>query len=114
MSYLLMLLSLTACAKRGSLADEQFDTQSREAGRLNETKTADGLVEQSIDINMDGRPDVFNYYRETTSDAPRRLVRKETDLNMDGHVDGSSITPTCSGPSTAGWTGLTTTRAQSA
>lgn len=87
MSHLLMLLSLTACAKRGSLSDEQFETQAREAGRLNEAKTDDGLVEQSIDINMDGRADVFNYYRETTSDAPRRLVRKETDLNMDGHID---------------------------
>jgi antitoxin component YwqK of YwqJK toxin-antitoxin module len=46
----------------------------------------DGLVLQEVDLNNDGRPEIFNYYRER-SDAPRLLVRKDADLNRDGNVD---------------------------
>jgi hypothetical protein len=56
------------------------------ASILSETTTSDGLVEEKIDINGDESADVFNFYRER-SEAPRLLVRKETDLNWDGRVD---------------------------
>jgi len=56
------------------------------AGVLNEEQTADGLTQQKIDLNSDGQPDIFNYYKER-KDAPRLLVRKEMDLNWDGLVD---------------------------
>ncbi|MCE7875638.1 hypothetical protein DYH09_35455 [bacterium CPR1] len=83
---LLLLLSLNACAKK-SQANKQFESQVRESGLLSEKVTSDGLVEQRIDINQDSRPDVFNYLRERNDDSPRRIVRKETDLNMDGRID---------------------------
>lgn len=46
----------------------------------------DGLVLVEVDLNADGKPEVFNYYREREG-AERLLVRKDTDLNRDGRVD---------------------------
>ena len=45
-----------------------------------------GLVRQSIDLDADQQPEIFNFYRER-ADAPRLLVKKEIDLNRDGRVD---------------------------
>lgn len=59
------------------------------AGRINEGAGADGLIEQSVDINGDGKPDVRNYYRDRV-DGPRLLVRRTSDLNWDGKNDVSS------------------------
>lgn len=57
----------------------------------------------ALDLNRDGTPDIYNFYAETASTAPdtavqqpgsgagsftpRPLVRKEIDLNHDGHAD---------------------------
>lgn len=54
--------------------------------QLTERPTEAGLVQQSVDLDTDGQPDIQNYYRER-ADAPRLLVRKEMDLNRDGKVD---------------------------
>lgn len=82
----LLLLPLAAFARKNSASETQFETQVREAARLTERTTDDGLVEQRIDVNSDGQPDIFNFYK-ARADGPRQLVRKETDLNMDGRVD---------------------------
>lgn len=87
MSHLLLILSLSACAKKKSDADAQYESQVRESSLLSEKINDEGLIEQRIDMNADKRPDVFNYYREGANDGPRRMVRKETDLNMDGRID---------------------------
>ncbi len=44
-----------------------------------------GLILQEVDLDMDGRVDIYNYYRKRSQD--RLLVRKEVDLNRDGKVD---------------------------
>jgi len=44
------------------------------------------LVLEEVDLDRDGRPDVYNHYRERTR-APRLLVRKEVDVNRDGALD---------------------------
>ena len=44
-----------------------------------------GLIEQEVDLDVDGQPDIVNYYRERTSD--RLLVKKKLDLNRDGTMD---------------------------
>jgi hypothetical protein len=46
----------------------------------------EGLIEQLVDLDVDGRDDIRNLYRER-ADAPRLLVRKELDLNKDGKFD---------------------------
>ncbi len=50
-----------------------------------EKPSDDGLLLVEIDLDVDGRPEVFNYYEESSSG--RVLVRKEVDLNKDGRVD---------------------------
>ena len=52
---------------------------------VTERPTTDGLVVQEVDLNEDGNPDVFNYFKPLGDD--RRLVRKELDLNLDGRID---------------------------
>jgi len=51
-----------------------------------------GLVWKQFDLNRDGKPDVWKFYRQ--DDDPKNpgnklevLVRKDTDLNNDGKVD---------------------------
>ncbi|MCB9746406.1 MAG: hypothetical protein H6740_27765 [Alphaproteobacteria bacterium] len=51
-----------------------------------ERPSVDGLTLVKIDLNGDGRADVFNFYRER-SQAARLLVKKELDLNWDGRID---------------------------
>ncbi len=55
-----------------------------------EKASNDGLILVEIDLNSDGRPEVFNYYRERTQ-ADRLLVRKEVDLNKDSRIDVRSF-----------------------
>jgi hypothetical protein len=77
----LVLFLVVGCGPKA-----ESKTGSGSASVLSEAASADGLTEQKLDINGDTTPDVFNYYRER-SEAPRLLVRKETDLNWDGKVD---------------------------
>lgn len=49
-----------------------------------ETQTVGNLKKESIDLNNDKKPDIWNYY---STEGKSRLVRKETDLNFDGKPD---------------------------
>lgn len=75
------LLLLAGC---GDKKDPKAAGQGAE--QVTESRTAEGLVAQSVDLNGDGEPDVFNFYQERGA-QPRLLVRKEVDLNVDGVVD---------------------------
>ncbi|RME29401.1 MAG: hypothetical protein D6798_00140 [Deltaproteobacteria bacterium] len=79
---LLLLVPLAACG--GS--HKGPDTDVRRASVLTEEVNSEGLLVQAIDVNGDGRADVFNYMREREDNAPL-MVRKETDLNWDGRID---------------------------
>ncbi|MEC7948384.1 MAG: hypothetical protein VX265_12525 [Myxococcota bacterium] len=79
-----VLVAFTGCGPKA--APEASGTEASRAGVLSEQPSEDGLVQQQIDINGDGGPDVYNFFRER-SDAPRLLVRKEVDLNWDGRLD---------------------------
>lgn len=72
------------CGGKNGQLESTIDTE--QATRLTEKVSADGQVEQQIDINGDGQPDVFNFFKPR-SDGPRTLTRKDVDLNWDGHVD---------------------------
>ena len=76
-----LVLLLVGCAPK---ADTKTATPT--ASVLSVQPSADGLVEQTVDINGDSKPDVFNYSRERGG-STGLLVRKETDLNYDGRVD---------------------------
>ena len=57
-----------ACAcgpKKGQGADDENATPS-----IVEKTLPDGLILQEVDLNTDGQPEIYNYYRERT-DAPR-------------------------------------------
>ena len=87
-SLCLMSLLLTGCPpKQGGSASPLSPTpEASEASRMTTSITADGLTQVKVDLNRDGDSEITNYYRER-SDAPRLLMRKETDLNTDGKVD---------------------------
>lgn len=83
MTRVLLLATLFAgCAKK-TVNDAPSESQAQQ---ITERPTEAGLVEQTIDLDTDGQPDIHNYYRER-ADAPRLLLRKELDLNRDGKVD---------------------------
>jgi hypothetical protein len=46
----------------------------------------DGLILEEVDLNGDGKPEIFNYFRQREG-AARLLVRKDVDMNRDGRVD---------------------------
>ena len=81
-SAVILLAPLSACggARKGP------STDVRRASVLSEETGADGLLVQAIDVNGDGRADVYNYMRARQDNAPL-MVRKETDLNWDGRID---------------------------
>ena len=83
---LTLLPLLCACGGKHSASDDAYAATVRESARLSERASNDGLVEQRIDLNGDDKPEVYNFYRER-AEAPRLLVRKETDLNWDGRID---------------------------
>ena len=60
---LLLSGSTSATALAGTKGAKGADTQ--QAARLTEKVEEDGGIEQQIDINGDGRIDVYNHYRET-------------------------------------------------
>ena len=76
-----LVLLLAGCGPK-----TETRTAAATASVLSVQPSADGLVEQTVDINGDGKADVFNYSRERGGSAGL-LVRKETDLNWDGRVD---------------------------
>ncbi len=51
-----------------------------------EESTKDGGVVVQVDLNADGKADIYNYYR-LLEDEGRVLLRKELDLNQDGRID---------------------------
>ncbi len=81
---LILPLLLIACG--GKKAAEPEAAAEGYLNRVTETSLGDGLVEQEVDLDVDGDTDILNVYRER-ADAPRLLVRKELDLNRDGKSD---------------------------
>ena len=56
---------------------------------LNETATADGLRQVTIDLSGDNKPEITNFFRDRAGAEPL-LMRKDVDLNRDGKVDVST------------------------
>ena len=84
---LLLLASVGACSKRSATDPVRAANPYRDAVR--ERVLPDGLVLEEIDLNNDGRPEIFNYYREREG-APRLLVRKDVDFSRNGRIDARS------------------------
>ncbi len=82
-SLLMLGLALGACKKE----DEARPAAAAAPQRLTEIDLPEeGLVRQEVDLNADGKADVFTWFRVRT-DGSRVPVRKEVDLNLDGKVD---------------------------
>jgi hypothetical protein len=80
-----LLIVSVGCKKNGS-SDSLPGPANPYRDAIKEKILPDGLVLEEVDLNNDGRPEMFNHYR-TRADAPRLLVRKDADLNSDGRVD---------------------------
>jgi hypothetical protein len=80
----LLLLALACAPKQATTTDEV-----RGAGIISERPAEGGLTEQQVDLNGDGKADVWNYYRERL-EGPRVLAAKKVDLNWDGKQDVST------------------------
>ncbi|MCB9759175.1 MAG: hypothetical protein H6739_05005 [Alphaproteobacteria bacterium] len=83
MPLVVALLALVACDGNKTPTEKDAAAQNRS---YVERPSEDGLTLVEIDLNNDGRPDVYNYYRERAQ-AARLLVKKEIDLNWDGRID---------------------------
>ena len=81
----LLCLAAGACKKTPE-TDEIVEQANPYRDAVKTKALPDGLVLEEVDLNNDGRPEMFNRYRER-ADAPRLLVRKDSDLNDDGQVD---------------------------
>lgn len=75
---------LAGCPKTAGTTTDP--TASGQPGVVSRAPTAEGLLEEKVDLNGDGKTEIVNYYRERT-DAPRLLVRKEMDFNRDARID---------------------------
>lgn len=81
----LLLLILSGCgASKASQPNASSDGKA--TGESVERLTEGGLTLVEVDLNSDGRAEIYNYYRER-SQAERLLVRREADLNQDGRID---------------------------
>lgn len=79
-----LLIAAAGCKKTNQVEIAAAANPYKDA--IQEKILPDGLILEEIDLNADGRPEMFNHYRER-ADAPRLLVRKDADLNADGRVD---------------------------
>jgi hypothetical protein len=82
-SLLPLTIVLVGCPKAPEVDATAADNPRQQ---ITETVTDDGLVRVAVDLNRDGRAEVWNLQRPRADAAPA-LVRKETDLNRDGNVD---------------------------
>lgn len=55
------------------------------AGILSTRLTEDGLHQEEVDLDGDGKVDIINYYRESA--GSKLLLKKDVDLNRDGRID---------------------------
>jgi hypothetical protein len=84
---LLLALAGTACFQKNTESNTQAvkDTSS-----VRERTTTDGNLVVEVDLDGDGQPDIYNYYRQLDGGG-RLLLRKEMDLNQDARIDVWSI-----------------------
>lgn len=93
MRYVSFLLLSTVLLSSGCSGNKSSEDILRAANpyrdSVRERALPDGVILEEVDLNNDGQPEVFNYYR-VRSDGARVLVRKDTDLNRDGQIDARS------------------------
>jgi hypothetical protein len=85
-SMIAAVLLLFACSPAAEVKDDQLPEPIMPA------KGGGEMIAEKGDVSGDGKPDVWNYYKETADpDDPtavrRVLVKKEADLNFDGTRD---------------------------
>jgi hypothetical protein len=84
---LVLVAALSGCAKK-SIGPE-LSASAPNGGspqQVSESAVEEGLIQQKVDFDGDGEPEIINYYRER-AEASRELVKKELDLNRDGKID---------------------------
>ncbi|MEZ4318987.1 MAG: hypothetical protein R3F61_15845 [Myxococcota bacterium] len=79
-----MCVALIGC-KSKSRGEPVGSTEEWQSQVTERELPEEGLLQQEVDLDIDGRPEIINYYRERATD--RLLVKKELDLNQDGRID---------------------------
>lgn len=88
---MLLVLSLLACATTSGgnsttvAAPTAGGMPQGTVGVLTSRVTEDGLTQEEVDLDGDGKVEIVNYYR--TSGEGRLLLKKDLDLNRDGRMD---------------------------
>jgi len=79
---MLALPLLFGCPKQGGGSG----SDAHVAGVMSEKLNQEGVTEQAVDINGDGKADVVNFMRDRT-EGPRQIVARDSDVNWDGRFD---------------------------
>jgi hypothetical protein len=77
----------TACFDKNTDANT---AAAQDKSSVREHTTDDGNLIVEVDLDGDGKPDIYNYYRQLDGGG-RLLLRKEMDLNQDTRIDVWSI-----------------------
>ncbi len=84
-----MVLATTAttgCKGKKDAGAEPVESAEAFKSQVTERVLSDqNLVQQDVDLDVDGTPEIINFYRERSND--RLLVKKKLDLNRDGQMD---------------------------
>jgi hypothetical protein len=78
--FILLAIAPGCFLKSGTASDSPFSAP------IVELTLDDGSTLETVDVNGDGTPDIFNYLRESET-TKHLLTRKEIDLNFDGKID---------------------------
>ena len=86
LSAALLLMGAATCQKQDVTEEATPSEEDYQRSITERPLPEEGHLLQEIDLNSDGSPDIYNYFREREN-APRLMLRKEIDLDRDGRVD---------------------------
>ncbi len=81
---ILLALTATACLEKNK--ETNTAAAATDISSVRERTTTDGNLVVEVDLDGDESPDIYNYFRQL-EDEGRLLLRKEMDLNQDGRID---------------------------
>ena len=80
---ILLALTATACFQKNK---EVTSATAKDTSSVKERTTTEGNLVVEVDLDGDGSPDIYNYFKQL-DDEGRLLLRKEMDLNQDSRID---------------------------
>ncbi len=88
--FALLTATVAVACSGGNSQVSSVERGGVESGTLSVSSAGDGLLVEKADLDGNGQPDVWSYFRETVNkdgSKTRTLVKKTVDLNGDGRPD---------------------------